>query len=287
MKEHNYIIDYFRFLIKEASATKKNKKEKFLVHPLENLEYEVVDAAKKQNSDKLLFYRNIIIDIPNEYNNIQIKNSKQKLSYYQKRWNGLDWHKKLVYKMIKNIINVSDEGLIHLIISIPLEISWMALKRKDISTYNNYIRLVGYPAKMYVDDHFDLLIETTLMWLRETAQYHLNIILKEETIDINDYYLPLFLTFQDLLKYFYENNNLESFKLCYENFTSIFRSIVSREEVFPEINHWVENDDVKNRYSKAFYLQLQILYGGIGAFIYNKNLESEPDSCKKYLEIIF
>jgi len=298
--EYNYMIRFYRKLANRSFTLQSSERNTFQIHPLEQLADEAKQAIKRQETALFALYRKIIIDIPKEYSTIINKRGSKPYDYNSalaKKWEGLPWHKKLFYELTLISVQVADFDLAQDVVSIPLTISWEAIRNCNQRMFAEYIRHLYYPAKL-VDNSTNtrirsLMIKTVAMWLRETGCFKLVPRMRDaESTQIeqfSNFFPPLFLTSQDLLKYFYDKRLKHEFLIVLDNFMDTLHYCTQKDWAFQKTYRSASvTSSFQHAMGKVLFYQYSILFG-LSAWILkelNQTME-EKETCKDFLVTLF
>lgn len=290
--EHKYILARYRALAHAAFQVRGQKENQFLVHPLEQLQDEALRSIRAGNMAQFTLYRRTMIDIPNEYREVVDRQGKRAYDYTArtaKQWEGLRWHKKLIYEICREGIRTDNSDIAHAAVATPLEIVWGAIRRQDYETYKDYVRLLYHPLTLVYQlkdsDTKSMLSEIVVMWLRETGQFQLMSRLErsndKDAKHYAKYFPPLFLTFQDVLKFCFNTEWYAEFKFVLKSFMNILRYEAHQSIAFPEfwpgMNYGKQSLD-RSVLGYAARFQYSVLFGMAAWILKTAREKARPDA---------
>jgi hypothetical protein len=230
-------------------------------------------------------------------------------------WNEIRWLSESIREIYIKAIQSHDPRIIQKVAHLPLAIAIRAINTGDQYVYQEF---VSFPGILYRSglkeekkDTQDLMFELSWLYLKEMSDYYIEYQLKRKANDVNlikkyrDFAIPVFATFQDLIKTAFEERDYTSFstflaklsslyrdfapKNEYPNSESLFQSLarIEDEKAKEDIHRKIEIQNEKESAAKDIQLKKDQVIFGLSAWILDKlrNKPADTELLKFYNDI--
>lgn len=224
-------------------------------------------------------------------------------------WNEIQWLKDDLYEIYHKAVQINDRRIIDDVAHLPVAIATRAIKAGDQYVYQEFI---NFPVWLYslADKQKDLELREFIVgrcwrYLKETSDYYIESYLDRKAIDVEtvdkyaEFVIPIFFTFQNLLKSSFDKKDKSAFEIFLDNFLKLYHrttnpTISHSSEFIEERISYIDDEEEKVEMRKKLLLQKkkeevakdianmkeQILLG-LSAFIFNKYKSNVTDAVVK------